>query len=135
MQMLADDWSIIQDVDNGFAQRPMMQPIIQNEILPAIANKAIDNWDYVDLYKYDGLRIAYQGAGVEYQAEDDSWKDTSGIPVSEYVDRLQRISTALQQKYGVSANASASASSGSKVRICLLDASAEEIVSQEVIIQ
>ncbi len=72
---------------------------------------------------------------MEYQAEDGSWKDTSGIPVSEYVDRLQRISTALQQKYGVSANASASASSGSKVRICLLDASAEEIVSQEVIIQ
>lgn len=74
---------------------------------------------------------------MEYQAEDGSWKDTSGIPVSEYVDKPQRISHALQQKYGIISDASASTSSsssgtGSKVTIYLLTAEAEQIINQEV---
>ena len=76
---------------------------------------------------------------MEYQTEDGSWNDTSGIPVSEYVDKPQRISHALQQKYGIISDASASTSSsssgtGSKVTIYLLTAEAEQIINQEVTI-
>lgn len=113
-------------------------PIIEQEVIPVIASKCVSTDEGTTvLYKDDVFRIAYQGAGVEYQTEDGSWNDTSGIPVSKYVDKPQRISHALQQKYGIISDASASTSSsssgtGSKVTIHLLTADAESIVSQEV---
>ena len=115
-------------------------PIIEQEVIPAIASKCVSSAEGTTvLYKDDAFRIAYQGAGVEYQAADGSWNDTSGIPVSEYVDKPQRISHALQHKYGIISDASASTSSsssgtGSKVTIYLLTAEAEQIINQEVTI-
>lgn len=115
-------------------------PIIEQEVIPTIASRCVSSAEgFTELFKTGIHRIAYQGAGVEYQAADGFWKDTSGVPVSEYVDKPQRISPALQQKYGIASSASASASSsssgtGSKVTIHLLTADAESIVSQEVTI-
>ena len=104
-------------------------PIIKQEVIPAIASKCTPSADgIITLFKGDALRIAYQGAGVEYQAADGSWKDTSGVPVSEYVEKPQRISHALQQKYGIDSG------TGSKVTIYLLTAEAEQIINQEVTI-
>ena len=111
-------------------------PIIEQEVSPTSASRCVSSAeDFTELFKNGIHRIAYQGAGVEYQAADGSWNDTSGIPVSEYVDKPQRISHALQQKYGIISDASASSSgTGSKVTIHLLTADAEQIINQEVTI-
>ena len=128
----------ITEEPSGYGLVTNAVPIIVQEVIPAIASRCTPSSDGTTLlYKDDVFRIAYQGAGVEYQAADGSWNDTSGIPVSEYVDKPQRINPALQRKYGVASSASASASSsssgtGSKVTIHLLTADAESIVSQEV---
>ena len=126
----------ITEEPSGYGLVTNAVPIIEQEVIPAIASKCTPSADgIITLFKGDALRIAYQGAGVEYQTEDGSWNDTSGIPVSEYVDKPQRINPALQQKYGVAYSASASASgTGSKVTIYLLTAEAEQIINQEVTI-
>ena len=127
MQTLNDDGSINYDVPNGTSLTMNILPLIEGEVFPAIVSRFTKDGDTTVLYKTaDGLRIAYQGAGVEYQTSDGLWKDTSGIPVSEYFDKPQRISHALQHKYGIASV------SGSKVTIHLVNASAEYIVSQEV---
>ena len=104
-------------------------PIIEQEVIPTIASRCVSSAEgFTELFKNGIHRIAYQGAGVEYQAADGSWKDTSGVPVSEYVDKPQRISHALQQKYGIDSG------TGSKVTIYLLTAEDEQIINQEVTI-
>ncbi len=98
-QDIASDGSIIEDVDNGFVLVPDMISLIKNEIFPAIIKKCVSvNGECVVLYKDNGLNIAYQWAGFEYQDDKGNWVDTSGENISKYLHKPQRVNKNAQYK-------------------------------------
>lgn len=98
-QDIASNGSIIEDVDNGFVLVPDMLSLIENEIFPVIIKKCVSvNGECVVLYKDNGLNIAYQWAGFEYQNDNGDWVDTSGKNIIDYLHKPQRVNKNAQYK-------------------------------------
>jgi len=98
IQTKNNKWEIVEQ-PCGYAHVTDTEPIIEHGVIPAIISQFTKEWNYINWYKPESRRIAYQWAWREYQDDDWTWKTTDWVNPKDYVNKPQHKNSELASQY------------------------------------